>query len=300
LGGALLATLLAEGQESDPNQRGTLTLMTSVSPTYFDTMRIPLIEGRGFTDFDRQGSKHVAIVTEAMARHFWPGQSAIGKRFHAAVDNDYREVVGICANSATVSIGEQPQPVVYTSIDQYYSAFAVLHVRTEANPEAVMPAVLKQVQSLNSNMALTNPNTIQNLIALGLWAPRVAAALFGIFGLLGMVLASIGIYGVMAYMVTQRTNEIGLRMALGARPGDVLRLVVGQGMRLVGLGIVLGIVAGLAVTRLMGNLLFNVPTYDPITFGSVSVLVAFVAFIAGWLPAMRASRIDPVLALRQE
>ena len=128
----------------------------------------------------------------------------------------------------------------------------------------------------------------------------MAAALFGIFGLLGMVLASVGIYGVMAYMVTQRTNEIGLRMALGARPGDVLRLVVGQGMRLVGLGIVLGIVAGLAVTRLMGNLLFNVPTYDPITFGSVSVLVAAVAFIAGWLPAMRASRIDPVLALRQE
>ena len=128
----------------------------------------------------------------------------------------------------------------------------------------------------------------------------MAAALFGIFGLLGMVLAAVGIYGVMAYMVAQRTNEIGLRMALGARPGDVLRLVVGQGMRLVAVGIVPGIVSGLAVTRLMGNLLFNMPTYDPLTFGGVSLLVACVAFFAGFLPARRAARIDPVLALRQE
>ena len=300
LGGGLLATVLAEGQESDPNQRGTLTFIDSISPGFFDTMRIPLIEGRGFTPFDRQGSKHVAIVTEAMARHLWPGQSAIGKRFHFTIDNDYREIVGVCANSVTFAIGEQPQPIAYMPLDQSYSSFAVLHVRTDTNPAAVMPAVMKQVQSLNSNMALTNPNTVQDLIALGLWAPRVGAALFGIFGLLGMVLASVGIYGVMAYMVAQRTNEIGLRMALGARPGDVSRLVVGHGMRLVAGGIVLGIGSGLAVTRLMGSLLFNVPTYDPLTFGAVSLLVACVALLAGWLPARRAARIDPVVALRQD
>jgi putative ABC transport system permease protein len=173
-------------------------------------------------------------------------------------------------------------------------------VRTEGNPAGVMPAVLKQVQSLNANMALQNPATIQTVIHDGLWAPRVAASLFGIFGLLGMVLASVGIYGVMAYMVAQRTNEIGLRMALGARPWDVLRLVVGQGMRLTLAGIVMGIVAGLVATRLMGSLLFGVSTSDPVTFGAVSVLVAAVALIAGWLPARRAARIDPVLALRQE
>jgi putative ABC transport system permease protein len=263
-------------------------------------MRIPLIEGRTFTPFDRQGSKHVAVVTEAMARHLWPGQSAIGKRFRYAIDNDYREVVGVCANSVTLQIGEQPQPIAYMPLDQSYSSFVILHVRTDGNPAAVMPAVLKQVQSMNSNMALTNPNTVQELLAGGLWAPRVAAALFGIFGLLGMVLASVGVYGVMAYMVAQRTNEIGLRMALGARPGDVSRLVVGQGMRLVAVGILAGIGSGLAVTRLMANLLFNVPTYDPLTFGAVAMLVAGVAFIAGWLPARRAARIDPVLALRQE
>jgi len=156
------------------------------------------------------------------------------------------------------------------------------------------------VQSLNSNMALLNPATIQDIIALGLWAPRMAAALFAIFGVLGMVLAAVGIYGVMAYMVAQRTNEIGLRMALGARPGDVLRLVVGQGMRLAVAGIAMGVMCGLAVTRMMGNLLFDIPTYDPVTFGGVSLLVAMVALLAGYLPARRAARTDPVLALRQD
>jgi ABC-type antimicrobial peptide transport system permease subunit len=164
----------------------------------------------------------------------------------------------------------------------------------------VLPAVLRQVQSLNANMALTNPNTIQELIRQGLWATRMAAAVFGLFGLLGMILAAVGIYGVMAYMVAQRTNEIGLRMALGARPWDVLRLVVGQGMRLALVGIAIGIACGLAVTRMMGNLLFDVPTYDPLTFAVVSLMVAAVAFLAGYLPGRRAARTDPVLALRQE
>jgi putative ABC transport system permease protein len=300
LGGGILATLLPEGQDNDPNRRGTLTTLNSVSPQYFDTMRIPMIEGRGFTDFDRQESKPVAIVNDTMARHFWPGQNAIGKRFRTATNNAYLEVVGICATAVLTTIGEQPQPQAYLPLGQNLSTGVVMHVRTEGNPAGVMPAVLRQVQSLNANMALNNPATIQKVIHDGLWAPRVAASLFGIFGVLGMMLSSIGVYGVMTYMVAQRTNEIGLRMALGARPWDVLRLVVGQGMRLTLAGIAIGIIAGLSATRLMGSLLFGVSTSDPMTFGVVSILVAAVALIAGWLPARRAARIDPVLALRQE
>jgi putative ABC transport system permease protein len=300
LAGGLLGTIFAEGQESDPNQRGTLTLLDTVSPEYFETMRIPLIGGRGFTAFDRDGSAHVAIVTQAMARHFWPGQDAIGKRFRVTVQNFPWQVVGICADSVTATIGEQPQPVAYFPLDQNYQGAMVLFARTSADPAGLMPAVRRQVQTLNQNMALTNSNTIQDLIAQGLWAPRAAAALFVIFGGLGMLLASIGIYGVMAYSVTQRTNEIGLRMALGARPWDVLRLVVGQGMRLTLTGIAIGVVCALGVTRLLGSLLFGVSTYDPLTFGSVSMVVMTVAFLAAWLPAHRASRIDPVRALRQE
>jgi putative ABC transport system permease protein len=301
LGGGLLATLLPEGQSRNPDQRGTLTSLNTISPQYFDTLRIPMLDGRGFTDFDRAETKAVAIVNDAMARHFWPGQPAIGKRFSMATNPDYYyEVVGICATAVETTIGEQPQPQVYLPQAQRPSTLVAMIVRTEGNPAAVMPAVLKQVQALNGNMALTNPATIQTVMHDGLWAPRVAASLFAIFGLLGMVLASVGIYGVMSYTVAQRTNEIGLRMALGARPIDVLRLVVGQGMRLTLAGVVLGIVAALAATRLMGSLLFGVSTSDPVTFGAVSLLMVTVALMAGWLPARRAARTDPVLALRQE
>lgn len=300
LGGGLLATLLAEGQESDPNQRGVLTLLNTVTPGYFDTMRIPVIAGRGFTEFDRAGSARVAVITEAMARHFWPGQNAIGKRFRKVIDNNYVQVVGICANSAQLQIGEQPQPVAYLPLDQDYQSAVTLHVRTLSNPGGLLPAVRRQVQSLDGDLALTNPATVGDLVTQGLWAPHIGAALFGLFGLLALVLASIGIYGVMAYLVAQRTSEIGLRMALGARPWDVLRVVVGQGMRLVTLGILAGIGCGLLVTRLIAGLLFDIPTYDPATFITVTALVAAVALVAAAVPARRAARIDPVLALRQD
>ncbi len=298
VGGGLLGTLLKEG-ENDPN-RGLLALINEVSPGYFDTMRIPILEGRGLTPFDRQGSARVAVVSQAMARHFWPGEQAIGKRFRFRIEQDYTQVVGVSANSVALAIGEQPQPIAYYPLDQRYQSAVALVVRTDANPATVMPGVLKQVQSLNSNMALTNPRTIQDDIAAGLWAPRMGAALFGIFGLLAMALASVGIYGVMAYNVAQRTNEIGIRMAMGARPGDVVSLVVGHGMRLALIGIAAGFLSGIAVTRLLENLLFNVRAYDPLTYASVSALIAAVAFVAGWLPARRAAHIDPVVALKGE
>lgn len=300
LNGGLLLTVLTEGQPLTPDQRGTLTAINIVSPDYWNTLRIPLRAGRLFTDFDRADTGKVAVLTQAAAQHFWPGQNAIGKRFRFTTDNALREVVGVVANSVTVAIGEDPQPLIYVPLDQQFTTGLALDVRTGANPDAILPAVRSRVQSLDENLAFTNASTIQRSMAQGLWAPRMAAALFGIFGLLGMVLASIGIYGVMAYMVSQRTNEIGIRMALGARPADVLQLVVGQGMRLALSGIVIGVIAALAVTRLMATLLFSVRPYDPLTFVVVSLILASVAFVAGWLPARRAARIDPLVALRQD
>ncbi len=298
LTGGLLVTLLSQGME-DPNQ-GYLGLEDVVSPSFFDTLRIPILEGRALTPFDRKGSVRVAVITQAMAKHFWPGESAVGKRFRLAVEKDYIQVAGVCANSVAIAIGEQPQPVFYLSEAQQYQPAVALMVRTDANPESVMPAVVKVVQDLNRNMLLGNPRTIQADIATGLFAPRMGAALFGFFGLLALVLASVGIYGVMAYSVTQRTGEIGLRMAMGARPADVLGLVVGHGMRLAAIGIVGGVAGGLLVTRLVESLLFNVPAYDPLTYVSVSLTIAAVAFVAGWIPAWRATRIDPAIALRVE
>ncbi|HYL73445.1 MAG TPA: ABC transporter permease [Bryobacteraceae bacterium] len=300
LNGGILLTVFLEGQQTSPDQRGTLTLINVVSPAYWDTMHIPLREGRWFTDFDRADSAKVAVITQAAAQHFWPGQIAIGKRFRFSSDNALREVVGVVANSVTTTIGEQPQPVIYLPVEQQFNTSLALVVRTGANPDTILPAVRARVQSLDNDLALTNASTIQRTMAQGLWAPRMAAALFGVFGLLGMLLASIGIYGVMAYMVSQRTNEIGIRMALGARPADVLQLVVGQGMRLALAGIVIGVLAALALTRLMASLLFAVRPYDPVTFVVVSAILSAVALLAGWLPARRAARIDPLVALRQE
>ena len=298
LAGGLLATVVKEGEE-DPNQ-GLLSTMNAVSPTFFDAMRIPIVAGRGFTTFDREGSARVAVISQAMAQHLWPGESAVGKRFRLAIERDYIQVAGVSANAVVAVIGEQPQPVVYVPIDQRYQSAVALVVRTDANPATVMPGVVKQVQSLNRDMALANPRTIEEDIAAGLWAPRMGAALFGIFGLLALVLAAVGIYGVMAYNVAQRTNEIGLRMAMGARPADVLGLVAGHGLRLAAMGIGVGVACGIAVTRLLENLLFDVRAYDPLTYASVSALIAAVAFLASWLPARRAARIDPALALRME
>lgn len=299
-GGGLLITAFREGSGSSLNEPGLLTAIDAVSANYFETMRIPLRGGRVLTEFDGANSAPVAVISEAMARHFWPGESALGKRFKLAGDAPYQEVVGIVRDSVWLALGEQPQPVAYLPLDQQSIGAVTLLVRTSTTPAALLPAVRAALQSLDKDLALTNATTIQDTISQGLWAPRTGAALFGLFGLLGMILASLGTYGVIAYMVAQRTSEIGIRMALGASPYDVLGLVIRQSMRLVGTGIVLGLIGALALTRLMGSLLFGVSPNDPATFIAVSLVLAGVAFLASWLPASRASRIDPLIALRQE
>jgi predicted permease len=299
LGGGFLQTTFREGDPVD-SRLGLLVLTSPVSPAYFSTMRIPLSEGRLFNSLDRPESKRVAIISEAMARHVWPGQTAIGKRFRFPTGSELWEVVGIVKNTTVFSIGEPPQPVAYMPFDQAYQPFAVLHVRTSTSPQHVLPAAEAAVQSLDPDLALLNPATIHDVIGQALWAPRFAAALFGAFGLLGMALAVVGVYGVIAYMVLQRTSEIGIRMAMGADAGSVMRMVMGHSMRLAAVGIGLGILVALALTRLVAGLLFDVSPADPATFLAVGALLAATALLAGAIPAWRAARIDPVSALRQE
>jgi predicted permease len=258
------------------------------------------MEGRYFNDYDRADTTRVTIVSQAFAQRMWPGQPAIGKRFHFATAPELVQVVGVVKDHAIFNIGEPPQPAAWMPFDQVYQPTAVLHVRTAGPPENSIPAVLAAAQSLNSELALLNPGTAKQVIGQALWAPRMAAALFGIFGLLGMALAVIGVYGVMAYMVVQRTSEIGIRMAVGARPASVIRMVIGQSMQLAAAGIIAGVAGALALTRLVASLLYNVSPNDPGTFVTVAGLLAVTAAIAGGIPAWRASRIDPVRALRQE
>jgi putative ABC transport system permease protein len=242
----------------------------------------------------------VVIANEAMAKHFWPNENAVGKRFHFFGDPTLREIVGVVRNTVVNNIGEEPQPVAYLPLMQNYSPLATVAVRTSGRPEAVISAVRSQVQSLDTNLALTQIQTIEEVIGQGLWAPRMGAALLAVFGGLALVLAIIGVYGVLSYSVNQQTREIGIRMAMGAQTGRVLRLVVGQGMRLAGAGLVLGLLVAFAAMRVLGSLLFGVSAHDPLTFGAVSLVLAIAAVLACYIPARRATKVDPIIALRYE
>jgi ABC-type antimicrobial peptide transport system permease subunit len=198
------------------------------------------------------------------------------------------------------NIGEDAQPFVHLPLTQNYSPAATLLVRTSGRPEALISAVRRQVQSLDSNLALTNVQTIGELMSQGLWAPRMGAAMLAVFGGLALVLAVIGVYGVLSYSVNQQTREIGIRMAMGAQTGRVLRLVVGQGMRLATVGLILGLVIAFAAMRVMSSLLFGVSAHDPLTFVGVSLVLAIAAALACYIPARRATKVDPIIALRYE
>ncbi len=299
-GGGIAGTIFREGEQTDPNNRGTLVNFDDVSPGHFETMRIPLIGGRDFSDFDRENTTRVAVINEAMAKTIWPGQDALGKRFAIVTEPNLLQVVGVVGTTVIGQIGEDPQPIAYLPMRQQYSPFGTLVVRTNSNPEPLIGAVRSQVQQIDKNLAFTNGQTVQQILGQGLWAARMGAALLGLFGALALILACIGIYGVLAYSVAQRTSEIGLRMALGAQPGQVLRLVLKQGMLLALIGAAVGVVVALPIARMAGSLLYGVSAADPLTYASITLLLMGVALLACYLPARRATRIDPLVALRVE
>ena len=299
LGVGLIQTAFREGDPQDP-KLGILTPTPPITPAHFATLKLPLVEGRNFTDYDRAGATRVAIITEAMARQLFPGQSPLHKRLRFATSPDLWEIVGVVKDHAILSIGEQPQPATYLPFDQAWQAASVLHVRTAGPPEKAIPAVSDALASLNSELALQNPGSVQQVLDQALWVPGMAAKLFGCLGLLGMLLAVLGVYGVMAYAVARRTPEIGLRMAIGARSTDIMQMVMRQSAGIAAVGIAAGLASALALTRWLDNLLYNLAPNDPVTFGAVAVLLLATALAAAAIPAWRASQINPVAALRGE
>ncbi len=297
-GGGIAGTIFREGEQTDPNNRGTLVNFDDVMPGHFATARIPLLGGRDFTDFDRENTAPVVVINEAMAKMVWPGQDPLGKRFAIVQEPNLLQVVGVVGTTVIGQIGEDPQPVAYFPMRQQYSPIATLIVRTTGNPEALLGVVRTQVQQIDKNLAFSNAQTVQQILGQALWAARMGAALLGLFGALALVLASIGIYGVLAYSVTQRTSEIGLRMALGAQPRQVLGLVLRQGMLLALIGAGVGILVALPLARMAGGLLYGVSATDPLTYAGITLLLMGVAVLACYVPARRATRIDPLVAWR--
>jgi putative ABC transport system permease protein len=272
------------------------------TPLYFQTMGIPLLKGRSLSEQDVHSSVQVAVVNEELAREVFPGQDPIGKYIvkFETVDGPI-QIVGVVGNVRHEDLETAPRPEIYLSFGQAHwpSAFMVVRSKT-SDPLALAVAAQNAVASVNKDIPLANLRSMQDMLARSLLRRKFAMLLLSIFAGLAMLLAAIGLYGVMSYTVSQRTHEIGIRMALGAQKEDVLKLVVGQGMRLAGLGVVLGLVASVALTRLMSNLLFGVSAHDPITFGTVAALLVAVALLANFVPARRATKVDPMVALRYE
>ena len=310
--------LSIEGRTESSIDRVPLVRFALVSPDYFRTFGVAVRQGRSFADDDKSNSQLVAIINETLARRFFPNEDPIGKTIWMGVPENLRPVedqtpdnranrrtiVGVVSDVKGGSLNRATLPLVYAPLTQYrregWSNSLMLGVQTTTPPEALTSAIREQVRALDPDQPITSIRTMEQLLSRTLSEAKFSLLLFGMFAGLALVLAAIGIYGVMATTVTQRTHEIGLRMALGAQKRDVLRLVIGQGMVLVLVGMLAGLAAAMLLTRLMSTLLFGVSATDPMTIALISLLLGAVALLACYLPARRATKVDPLVALRYE
>jgi predicted permease len=275
---------------------------TAVSPGFFATAGTPLLQGRDVSNGDSKDQPGVVIINQTFARRFWPGQEAVGKRIRMNEENaPYLTVVGVARDAKYRNLSENPQPYIYIPVAQRYVPDASFVVETSGEPLAVVPAIRGVVRLIDENVPVFAVKTVADHINGRALLPfRVASGALAIFGGLGLVLAAVGLYGVMSYSVRQRTKEIGIRMAIGAQPRQILKQVVGQGLTLTLMGLGFGLVATLAATRAIASILFGVSAADPATFASIPLFLLLVALLACYLPARRAMNVDPLEALRHE
>jgi predicted permease len=294
------STIYIEGQPPTPSAQLPLAVPSSVSPDYFRTMGISL-RGRDFTDQEEKVEHRVSIVNETFAKKFFPGQDPIGKRFNfSGADKPFWEIIGVCGDGKYNSLGEEPKAALFRPQLRDYSTAVSMVARTKGDPKTVLAAMQREMRSLDPTLPLYGMKTLKDHMKIPLFPAKIAAGALGSFGVLALVLAAVGIYGVMSYVVAGRTREIGLRMALGAQSGNVRGLILRQGMTLALIGSVIGLAIAFGATRLLKSVLYGVSASDPITFAGVTLVLGAVALIACWLPARRATRVDPMIALRSE
>jgi len=301
-GNAEIVDVYAAERSATTQQDSATVLRSRIDPGWLRTMNVPLLAGRDFTARDDESAPQVAIINEALAQQLWPGQTAIGRQFRFERNGPPLEVAGIAKNSKYIFIGEEPRACVYVPFAQSYRSEATIFLHTEGDPASVTAALRQAVRELDQDMLVYGVKTMQTHLNSGLafLFVRVAAALAAVFGVIGLALVMVGLYGVIAQSVAQRTHEIGVRIALGAKTGDVLRLVLRQGLLLILSGAVIGLGVAAAVTRLLTNLLYGVSATDPLIFGGVTMLLIFVALLAALVPARRATKVDPMVALKCE
>ena len=292
----------ADGQPADSNER-LIAGKNIVSSEYFQTMGMQIVRGRSFGESDNERSRPVAILNQHLADMLWPARDPIGRRFRSAgPDGSWIEVVGVANNGRYQFLFEDPQPYFYVPIAQEYTGLRVLQVRTPMPPEALAPAIEREIRALEPNLPLYDVQSMTRALGsgLGFFPVRVAAIAAGMFGLLAFVLAIVGLYGVISYVTSQRTHEIGVRMAVGATQQDIVRLVLQDGSKLVILGLAAGLLLTIVCSRVVGSFLFGISAHDPLTVVSVAPIVGCVALIACAIPAWRAAHVDPMVALRSE
>lgn len=305
-GNNMMTGINVAGQEPPPGQRSHRVGLNTVDTRYFETLEMPLLRGRTFNEGDKQGAPQVAIINETMARRYYPSadvSTALGQSFtFGGEDANARvSIVGIVKDIKYETLGEDPRPYVYLPFQQSYSGLMTLHVRTLPGVAGnVLAGVRREVAALDKDLPLLDVMPMTEQIGLSLLPLRVATTIGGTLGTVGLLLAAIGIFGVVSYSVSQRTREVGIRMALGAQKGDVLRLVMRQGLWLALIGVGIGWALSFALTRTLGSLLYGVGSTDPLVFIGTALLLVGVAFVASYQPARRATRIDPLVALRYE
>jgi putative ABC transport system permease protein len=273
---------------------------------YFRTMGIPIIKGRDFDDRDKYGSTPVVIITETFARLHFPNEDPIGKRIEPGIstiegdDTTMREIIGVVGDVRNRGLNTEPRAAYYVPQTQIPFSQMVTVVKTTVDPRSLIPTATKEVAAMDPDVPLFEVKTMEEYMSASVAAPRFNSTLLSIFAAVALVLTVVGLYGVMSYSVAQRTNEIGIRLALGAQTRDVMMMIVGQGTKLILIGLAIGLVGAYAATRLLASLLFGVTAKDPFTFAAVALLLALVALFACYLPAWRATKVDPMEALRWE